>query len=211
MDSAIDLLLDAADGEDEALEGDFAGHGELAAHGFAPQQGSQRGEHCDPRRGAVLGDGAGGDVNVEVLAGEEVIGQAEAIGVRVQVGARGLHRFLHHVAELAGQGQAALALGGGGFDEEDIAAGGGPGEADDDAGFADAVGGHVALEVGRAQVGGEAGGVDAHGLVVAFGDLARHLAADAGDRSPLLSSPSCCRGMRRSFLRVGAWRRARCP
>ena len=61
-------------------------------------------------------------------------------GVGAHPGERGLHRFLHHLADLAGHGEAALALHLVGLDEEDVAAGRRPGQADGHAGPLDALG-----------------------------------------------------------------------
>ncbi len=70
----------------------------------------------------------------------DVLVEAERDGVRADPGERGLHGLLHDVADLAGHGEAALALHLVGFDEEDVAAGRCPGEADGDAGTLGALG-----------------------------------------------------------------------
>src|SRR5205814_2402297 len=59
------FFLDAADGEDLAGQGDFAGHRQIAAHAAVGQHGKQRGCHRDSGAGAILGNGAGGDVDVD--------------------------------------------------------------------------------------------------------------------------------------------------
>ena len=72
------LLLHAADREHLAGERDLPGHGDVLAH-RAPGEGrDQRGRHRHAGRGAVLGHGAGGHVQVDVVGGEEVVGQVEA-------------------------------------------------------------------------------------------------------------------------------------
>jgi hypothetical protein len=89
-------------------------------------------------------------------------------------------RLLHHVAQLPGQRQALLALHGRGFDEQQIAAHGGPGQA-----HGHARRGHAALGFG-----GEADGPQVFGHIIhldggfldfAFGDFGGHTPADGGD------------------------------
>ena len=85
----------------------------------------------------------------------------EAVGVDAQlagagagVGEGGLGRLLHHVAQLAGQQERALAFHQAHFDADGVAAHGCPGHA---GGHADLVLllGHAVVEAGRAQVGFE--------------------------------------------------------
>src|SRR3972149_9510564 len=63
------LVLDGADGQDFAPQGDLAGHGDIAADGTVGQRGDEGGGHGDAGRRAVLGYGAGrgGDVHVILL------------------------------------------------------------------------------------------------------------------------------------------------
>ncbi len=82
----------------------------------------QRGGHRDAGRRAVLRDGAGGDVHVHVALGEGLLADVEAGRVAAGVGPRRAGRLLHHVAELAGEHQLALALHHAGLDEHDVAA-----------------------------------------------------------------------------------------
>ena len=93
-----------------------------------------------PALGPVLGHGARGDVDVQVALLEEVLGDAELLGVGAHVGERRLRRLLHHVAELAGELQLARAVHARRLDEEDLAADAGPGEAGGDAGLLGALG-----------------------------------------------------------------------
>ncbi len=114
------LLLDATDREDSAAQGDFAGHGDVVAH-FAPgQRGDQRRGHGDARRGTVLGDGAGRDVDVHVAV-EHLFLDVQPRGMRARVGPRGTCRLLHHIAQLAGQDEFALAAHGRRLDKHDVA------------------------------------------------------------------------------------------
>ena len=70
---------------------------------------------------------------------EEVGGDAELLGRRADVADRRARRFLHHVAELAGENDVAVARRQQArFDEQDVAAALGPGDAGRDAGTRDA-------------------------------------------------------------------------
>ena len=61
-----DLLADAADGEDPAGERDLAGHRQFVVDRLVAEQADQGRGDRDPGRGAVLGHGAGRDVDVDV-------------------------------------------------------------------------------------------------------------------------------------------------
>ena len=104
--------------------------------------------------------------------------------VRAHPGQRRLHRLLHHLAELAGHGEAALALHLVGFDEEDVAAGRRPRQADGHARTLGALGDfafgadlHAAQHVVMLHQLRR----DHHLVGLAFGDAARLLAADGAD------------------------------
>ena len=74
------------------------------------------------------------------MLGEEVFLDAQLRRVRTHPGQRGLHRFLHHLADLAGHGEAAFALHRVGFDEQYVAARRSPGQAHGNAGALGALG-----------------------------------------------------------------------
>src|SRR5208282_6917261 len=84
---------------------------------------------------AVLGNGAFGDVDVNVQGAVEIFFEAEGGGARADIAHGGLRGFLHDFAELAGGGQAAFAFHDGGFDSENGASDFGPGEAGHEADF----------------------------------------------------------------------------
>src|SRR3546814_7075924 len=65
------LLLDSAHGQYLATQRDFTGHGQVWLHFPLCKGRSQRCEHGDPGRRAVLGDGARGNVNMDVPMIEE--------------------------------------------------------------------------------------------------------------------------------------------
>ena len=79
---------------------------------------------------------------------EPVLRQAELLGVRAHPRERRLRRLLHHLAELAGDRQPALARVGGRLDEEDVAADGRVGEPGRDARVGRALA-HLAAEAAR--------------------------------------------------------------
>ena len=85
------FFLQAADGQDQAAEGDLAGHGDVGADGFLQEQAdAESGEHGDARAGAVLRDRAGGDVDVDVGLRELLFVDAEGLGVGLDDGEGGL-------------------------------------------------------------------------------------------------------------------------
>ena len=97
-------------------------------------------------------------------------------------GQRGLHGLLHDLADLAGHGEAALALHAVGFDEEHIAARRSPGQADRYAGALGALGNFgVDADLDAAQEFLDHLCGDDQLLGLAFGDAARLLAADGAD------------------------------
>src|SRR5208282_3980509 len=127
--SGQQLLLDPADGENLAAKGDFAGHGDVAAHGVLGEGADDGIADGDTRGGAVLGDGAFGDVHVDINGAVEILRQTQSGGARAHIAHRGLRRFLHDFTEFPGGCQASLAFHGGGFNGEHGAADFGPGEA----------------------------------------------------------------------------------
>ena len=89
----------------------------------------QRRGHRDAGRRAVLRDRSLGDVDVDVEDGVEVGIESEQLRARADVRQRRARRLLHHVAELAGQRQVALAARERDFGRQDLAADFGPGQA----------------------------------------------------------------------------------
>src|SRR5260221_10254358 len=113
-----ELFLDAADGQNLAAQGDFAGHGHIAAHRILRQRADDRIADGDPGGGAVLGNGSFRHVHVDIERAVEIFFEAECGGARANVAHGGLRRFLHDFAELASGCQAAFAFHRGGFDGE---------------------------------------------------------------------------------------------
>ena len=134
-----DLFLDAADRQHAARQRDLARHRDVAADGTSGQLRRQRRHHRHARRRPVLRDGAGRHVQVDLGVLVERRIDAVVLRVRAEPRQRGARRFLHHVAEVAGQRQRAAALHPRRFDEQHLAAGRRPRQADRDAGILRAV------------------------------------------------------------------------
>ncbi len=117
-----DFLLDAADREDFAGEGDFPGHSSIASDSSACIGRCHGGCHRDACGRAVFRYGAFWQVDVGVEGFIEIILESQVLGLASNVGVRGFSGFLHDIAHLACQDQVALALDGDGFGVEDFAA-----------------------------------------------------------------------------------------
>src|SRR5580658_1069459 len=175
------LFFDAADGQNFSAKGDFAGHGDVAAHGISREGADDRGADGDAGGRAVLGDSAFGDVHVNVESAIEIAGETQLRGARTNVAHRGLRGFLHHVAEFAGERQAAFAFHQRGFGGEYGAADFGPGEAGGKADFVVLLEPIFAIFEDAEEVVG-IGGADFDAHARAFGDdFARHFAGDVLD------------------------------
>ena len=90
-------------------------------------------DHGDAGRRTVLGRRALRHVDVDVALVEERRLDAEVDRAAADVGRRRRDQFLHHVAEVAGDGHAALAGHHDAFDRQQLAADLGPGQTGDDA------------------------------------------------------------------------------
>ena len=175
-----DLLPHAANGQDFAPQGDFAGHTYIVAHLAAREGRDQRGHDGHPRAGSVFGYRAFGHMDVDVGAVEHARVQPPGARVGPQVRQRGLGRLLHHLPHLAGDGQAPLALHEQHFHGHDFTARIGPGQGGGHAYFG-ALFGFVEEVFGRAQEPFHHTGRDAGGIPFALGLEASHLAAHAAD------------------------------
>ena len=147
--------------------------------GDAGQRRDHRRDHADAGRRAVLGHRAFGQMDVDVLAGEDR--RLDAIGRRPRLDEahRRLDQFLHHLAELAGGLDLALAGNGDRLDRQQLAADLGPGKAGDGADLvlflADAV-----AELADAEELAEVVGRQLDLLGLALEDLAKRFARDLG-------------------------------
>src|SRR5215475_7536174 len=120
------LFLQAADRQHAAAQRDLAGHRNVAAHRNAGHHRYDRAYHGDTGRRAVLRRGPFRHVHVDVFLVEPRWLDAEGDRAHAHVGRRGRDRFLHHVAQIAGNDHLALARHHGGFDGEQFAAHIGP-------------------------------------------------------------------------------------
>src|ERR1039458_4163823 len=116
------LLLQSADGQHLATEGDFTGHGHVAAHRNACQGAANGGGQSDAGRRTVLGDGALGNVDMHVEVAVKIARQTERGGTRADVAHGGLRGFLHYLAQFAGDGEFAFAFHQRAFGGEELAA-----------------------------------------------------------------------------------------
>ena len=123
-----DLFLHPADRKNVSTQRDFAGHGGQGTYRASCNQRHQSGSHGDSRRRAVFRNPSRRHVNVDVVLGEEILRYPENGRIRPHPGQSCLHGFLHHLADLSGHGETALALHGVGFDKQHVAAGRRPGQ-----------------------------------------------------------------------------------
>ncbi len=120
-------------------------------------------------------------MQVQVHVAIELAAEPQGLRTPANVAERGLRRLLHHVAQLAGDGELALAVEYLHFRGEDAAAHLGPGKARDQADFA------LFMHFGVTEFGHAEELADVRGrelflvLEAALDDLAGHLAADVAD------------------------------
>ena len=127
------LFFEAADGHGIAAKIDLPGHGEGVLHAHALQYGKQHGRNSEARAGAVFGDSAFGEMDVEIPLLEQFHINSEGFAAAADVAQSCLGAFFHHIAQLAREDQTAFAGHGQRLDEQHFAAGAGPREPRDDA------------------------------------------------------------------------------
>ena len=197
------LLLHAADRKHASLQRDLAGHADLGAHRSIGEQADECSRHRDARRRTVLGHRARRHVHMESPL-ERARRDAELGRVGPHERQRDLHRLLHDVAELTGEGQSGLAVRGRGLDEQHVAAASGHGEASGHTRRCRALGG-LREELRTTEGRFDARLVDVHrherGVGCDLGrDLPQHLArarARGSALPPHACSPRRCGGSRR--------------
>ena len=99
------LLLDTAHGQHFAPQGNLARHGQVVFHLALREGRGQRGDHSDTGRGAVFGNGTFGYVDVHGPLVEHIFVDAQQRSVRLDVLQGNDSRLLHHVAQVAGEGE----------------------------------------------------------------------------------------------------------
>ena len=177
------LLLDPADRQDPATEGDLPRHRDVAPDPPARERRHDRGRHGHARRRSVLRDGPGRYVDVHRVVLEESLGDPELalVGPHVAEGrARGL---LHDLLDLAGEdellGLRAL-IHDRRLDGQHVATGLAHRYAGDRSDLVLFLG-QAEVEALGAEVGRELGRVDRDALGLVLGDLPRDLPADRAD------------------------------
>ncbi len=122
------LLLQTADGQHLATQGNFPGHGHVGTHRDLGQSGHQGGAHADPGAGTILGRGAFRHMHMDVVFLVEIRFYAQHGAAAAHHRGGCLDGFLHDIAKLAGMDQPTLARHHGGFDGEQFPTHLGPGE-----------------------------------------------------------------------------------
>ena len=122
------LFLQAADPHDPTAEGDFTGHGNVPPHRGVGQGGDHGRADRYTGRGAVLGNRALREVDVDVLGLIKVSGNAQPGGIGPNVTQRCMSRLLHHIPQIAGELQLAGAVHDVNFYLQGLAAYTGPGQ-----------------------------------------------------------------------------------
>src|SRR5690606_30281833 len=103
------FFLDSPDWHHASAQGDLPGDGNVVTNGGAGGQGKQRDGHGHAGGRTVLGNGAGGDVDVDLVAREKVRFHVPRRSPRPHPGQGGARTLLHHVAEVAGERQTGAA------------------------------------------------------------------------------------------------------
>ena len=95
-------------GKHVAPQGDFAGHRDVVPHRPTREHRDQRRRHGHTGRWALLRDSTGRNVDVHVAI-EHLLLDVQSGRMGAGIGPRRAGRFLHHVTQLAGEHQLALA------------------------------------------------------------------------------------------------------
>src|SRR6266849_5784985 len=138
------FFFQSADRQHFAAQRNLAGHGDIATHRNLAQSAGNRGRDRDSGGGTILGDGAFRHVHVNVEGAVEITLQPQAMRPRTHIRHSRLRRFLHYVAEFAGQREFAFAIYDGSFGAQDGATDFGPRQAGHQPDFTLLVGQRVA-------------------------------------------------------------------
>src|SRR5437764_9794519 len=93
-----DFLLDAPDRQHVAAQGYLPRHGYVLAHRSVRQRRNQGAGQRNPRRGAVLGNRALGNMNVHVIVAEILRINLKFFGAGLRIGIGRLRGLPHHLA-----------------------------------------------------------------------------------------------------------------
>ncbi|EAQ13717.1 hypothetical protein RB2654_03349 [Maritimibacter alkaliphilus HTCC2654] len=174
------LFLQPADGHGIAAQRHLARHGDILAHRDLRQHRHDRGHHGEARGRTVLGRRPVRHVDVDVPAVELRRLHPDLGRDGPDIGACGVDRFLHHVAQFPGRLHPALARQAQGFDLEKIAAHAGPGQPGHNADLVFLLGQTVAV-FAHAQIVFQRLPRDLHLLLVFAHDLGHGLACQFRD------------------------------
>ena len=180
------LFLHAADRQHFAAQSDFAGHGYVPLHRTTSEHGDDRAGDGDAGRRSILRDRSCRHMDVNVVGLEIVSRDALLIRVSASVRECRLRRFLHHLAELAGERQAAAARKHRRFDKQHFAAHFRPRHSGRDPGR-QFLARFFRVKTRRTQIALDLIGRDRYFFSQTFGDLER---SDVIDRLPGLGSRS---------------------
>lgn len=97
------FFTDTTNREDTAAQGDFAGEADIGTDGALGEGGDEGEGHGGAGRGAVFGDGASGDMEMDIKLFKTFGGDEEAVGLTAGIAEGGLGAFLHNVTHLAGE------------------------------------------------------------------------------------------------------------
>ncbi len=139
------LLFETAYGQYAPAQGNFAGHGHIGAHRTPGESGNHGGGNGDTCRRAIFRLRVFRHVNMQVDAISKIRVKPQLFGARANIGERGIHRFLHYIALLAGDEELAFALHGRHLDGEKHPAYFGHGQPHRDANLHFAANGHFAI------------------------------------------------------------------
>src|ERR1700678_1241734 len=176
------LLLETADGQHLAPQGDLTGHRDIATHRNLAERAGNCGSDGNTRRWAILRDRTLRHVHMNVNIAIEVALQSKLLPARTHERHGRVRRLLHHVAKFTGQDRlAALAFDDRNLGGEDRATDFGPRQAGNDANFT-AVMNLAVAELHYAQVFVDVFRRQRNRVLVAFLHyLARDLTANVAD------------------------------
>lgn len=117
-----------ADGQYPAPQRDLAGHSDIVPNGDIAQCRNERRAGGDTGGGAILGDRALREMDVDILILVEGVFDLVMLRDRTDVGDGSRYRFLHHIAQRAGGDGFAGTGDDRGFHLEELAAHGSPGQ-----------------------------------------------------------------------------------
>src|ERR1700682_2227003 len=173
-----EFFLEAANGQNFAAEGDFAGHRYVAADRNSGKRADDGSANGDAGGRTVLGNGAFRNVDVNIERTVEIFGQTDLPGAGAHVTHGRLRRLLHYVAKFAGEREPAFAFHQRGFGGEDAATHFGPGKTHGQADFVALLNPEFAVFEDAEKIVGVDGGNFSGGFGAGSDDFARHLASD---------------------------------